>query len=352
MAVLAARKPIADLIKDPSTPEKLKKKLKLAEKLRQFAVDRLKLPDSGSYRDYADLGREDAAYVVIATPEFSIKPKTFCFPAVGCLSYIGFFDQEQAIAFNRKLKSEGYDTYLDGTPAYSTLGWFDDPLLNTYIQWPEDRLAALIFHEMAHEKMYVDDDTDFNESFAEAMAHIGVRRWFLYNDMPQRYRAYARHEQLKDTFHQLVASTRQQLAELYDNAALSPSEKRTRKKENMAALILRYRTAAAGYPKEPPYLAWMKQGLNNAKLSTISTYSRWVPAFMKLYRKSGYQLDKFHIAVKKLSEQSASERRRWLDLFLKEPSPPPADRPEQWTFVPNAKTTTAQRSLFKNRPRG
>ena len=234
MAVMAKRHSIARLATDPTTPEALRLRLATVEQIRRFSVLHLGLPDNGSYRSYADLERDFVVWNVFASPEFSLQPLRWCYALVGCLNYRGYFKRRDAVKFASKLRAQGHDVFVGGVAAYSTLGWFKDPVLNTMLRWDDARLAEVIFHELAHQKLYVRGDTPFNEAFATAVAKIGVERW-LEKDMAttvrQRFKQDQRHER---AFVDLVLATRSRLKDLYASA-LVDSEMRQLKRELFAA---------------------------------------------------------------------------------------------------------------------
>ena len=184
LRVLEARRPISEVLADPATPPALKSRLELVLRLRDFASRELKLPDNGSYRNYADLHRQFIVWNVFAAPEFSVTPKRWCFLIAGCVAYRGYFSREGAEKLAVRLRSEGYDVFVGGVPAFSTLGWFDDPVLNTFINYPEYELARLLFHELAHQRVYAKNDSQFNESFAVTVETVGVERWIAHRNDP------------------------------------------------------------------------------------------------------------------------------------------------------------------------
>src|SRR5687767_14758623 len=177
LKVLAQARPVEDWLTDPATPPELKERLQTARRIREFASKTLKLPENNSYLAYADLERPYVVWNVFAAPEFSVEPRAECFPFAGCVSYRGFYSEHDARRHAEKLRAAGYDVYVGGVPAYSTLGWSDDPLLSTFIRYPDAQLARLVFHELAHQLVYAKNDTTFNESFAVAVEEEGVKRW-------------------------------------------------------------------------------------------------------------------------------------------------------------------------------
>ncbi len=296
--VLSARKPIDQLIADPATDPKLKARLQLAQQARAFASDKLDLPRNGSYTVYADVGRNYVVWNVFAAPEFSLKPVTHCFLIAGCVGYRGYFDRARAEAEAKELEGQGYETYVGGVPAYSTLGWFDDPILNTMMRWDDDALDSTIFHELAHQKLYLKSDTAFNESFATFVQEEGLRQWRLARGLPPGDNAAHRRE---DAFTQLVLEARARLETLYASGA--PAEQmRAAKLAEIERLRSDYRslrdTQWQGYSG---YDAWMNGPINNAKLLPFGLYHKWVPAFAALYAQQGADWVKFFAAAKSLT---------------------------------------------------
>ena len=299
--LLARREPVQELLDDGVVAPRLKKQLRKSVALRYFAANSLLLPTDGTFTKYADLKRPFATWVVFATPAHSLQPKTWCFPVTGCLAYLGFFHEQQAEELGRELEEQGFDVYISGSPAYSTLGWFDDPLLNTFINWPEGRLAALMFHEMAHQKIYIAGDTTFNESYAQAVSRIGVRLWFEKLGEAQRLAEYDSYLLRKKRFFQTVQKLRKNLETLYASA-LDREDMELEKQKIFAQ-------AAA----DSPDLAggWFTRGLNNAKLSSVNTYNRLVENFVRIYEqseKNGGNMAEFHGVIEQLSKRSKSER--------------------------------------------
>lgn len=299
-ALLAAARPIGEWLDDPATPEPLKQRLARAAQIRRFAVEALALPENRSYTAYADLKRPAAVWNVFATPELSLELKTWCYPVLGCAGYRGYFDRAAADAMAAELRAQGYDVNVAPVPAYSTLGWFDDPLLNTFIHAPDAELARLLFHELAHQVVYVRDDTVFNESFATAVEREGVRRWLQAHGDAQQRAAYARFAQRREEFLDLLLRHRRRLAEVF--AAEAPAaEKRSRKAAVLAELQQEYRQLRherwdgfAGYDR------FFGQPLTSAHLAAVGAYNDLVPAFEAVLRQQGGDLRAFYAEVRRL----------------------------------------------------
>lgn len=315
-ALLAAAKPIPTWLDDPAASQDLKERLKRAQKMRAFASHELGLPDNRSYTEYADLKRPAAVWNVFATPELSLRLKNWCYPMFGCAGYRGYFDLADAEKLAAELRAEGYEVNVAPVPAYSTLGWFDDPLLNTFINQGEGELARLIFHELAHQVVYVKDDTAFNESFATAVERVGVRRWLAADGDDATRAAYALQEQRRADFLALLREYRDLLAANYAREA-SDTDKRTRKREIFAALQVAYASMKnerwRGWGGYDRYFA---QPLNNAHLAAVGAYNDLVPNFEALLHAEGDDLPRFYLRVKKLAEEDRERRTKDLQEVL------------------------------------
>ena len=306
LALMGDARPIDELLQDPQVDAELKRKLVRVKKIRAFASDELGLPRNGSYLGYADLQRKAVVWSVVATDEFSIEPQTWCYLFVGCASYRGYFSRQRALSFGEKLKAEGKDVAVEPVPAYSTLGWFDDPLPSTAIEWPEAELAGLIFHELAHQQLYVKDDSSFNESFASTVEQIGVEQWFRQQRMDAEYRHWQQREQHHDEFVDLLMGVRSELEELY-RKPLDSTQMREQKRQLFDRLRSDYETLKQGWEGYAGFDGWFGRELNNARLASLATYEKWVPALMELYRHSG-SMSGFLQASKQLAELSRQQR--------------------------------------------
>lgn len=309
-SLMAAAKPIDDLLLDPDIDEKLQQRLLKAKQIREFAVSELGLPDNASYKSYADLQRPFALWNVVATPELSLRPLQWCFPIAGCVSYRGYYSKDDAHSFAATLRADGYDVQVIGVPTYSTLGWFNDPVLSTFIRYPDGELARLIFHELAHQVVYVKDDTQFNESFATTVEEVGVESWFdLHSDAHTKLR-YAEFKVRRDEFLALLLRYRSALVGNYANM-VSDNEKRKRKVEIFAALQRDYQTLKISWNGFAGYDRWFTEPLTNAHLASIATYHEFVPGFKALLQEKKTFAD-FYREVIKLSALDKADRRRKL----------------------------------------
>jgi predicted aminopeptidase len=305
--LMAKRQDVSTLVANDETPADLKEKLKRAEAIRMFATTELALPDSGSYRSYVDVGKPFVTWNVIATPALSLKAKTWCFPVVGCVAYRGYFDEADASAYGDELAAEDMDVAVVGARAYSTLGWFDDPILNTILFDEEYRFAGTLFHELAHQRLYIAGDTSFNESYAVAVEREGVRRWLARYSSPGMLAAYDRERVRREEFLALVLSTREQLQALY--ASSMDDAGKTREKARLfQGLRDGYAQLRASWGGYSGYDDWFADGLNNAKLALLATYNLHVQAFEQLLIEQQRDMAKFHEAAEALSKLPKKER--------------------------------------------
>ena len=294
LSIMRAARPVAEWLADPNTPADLRRRLEVTRGIREFASRELSLPDNGSYHSYAELGRPYAAWNVYAAPEFSTEAKQECFPFTGCVSYRGFFKEADARRHAEKLRLEGNDVYVGGVPAYSTLGWFDDPLLSSFIRYPEPQLARLLFHELAHQQVYARDDTTFNESFAVAVEEEGVRRWLHAQGRDGELAAFRTAQARKRELAARVEAMRKRLSEVY-KADLPVEEKKRLKAAEFAKLRAEYGNFT---PAEP----------NNAFLVSISVYTQYVPGFERLLAHSNGDLKDFYRRVSELANAGKKAR--------------------------------------------
>jgi predicted aminopeptidase len=311
-------RPIKEVIADTNTTAKLKGKLELILKAREFAERELSLPADGNYLLYADLHREHVVWNVHAAPEFSLVAKSWWYPFAGRATYRGYFSEQNAKQFAAKLEKQNLDVYYEGIDAYSTLGWFKEPILNTFVYESDTDLAETIFHELAHQRVYVGGDTAFNEAFAVSVEREGIRRW-LGATNHEAWDKFKVRKERREQFVQLILETRKKLATVYDDLNLSVDTKRQRKKEVIDELRANYakmkKEKWGGYKG---YDEWFDGPLNNAQLNTISTYFHLVPAFEKLLQQNDSDMPKYYEAVKALSKLSKDERHAKLEALFKE----------------------------------
>lgn len=318
LAVLSKARPIAAVVDDPRTSPALRQRLEDVVAVRAFASDALGLPRNGSYTEYADLGRPFVVWNVFATPELSMRLEQWCFPFVGCVAYRGYYDRDDAERFARRLRDEGLDVVVRGVPAYSTLGWFDDPVLSTFIGYPEAEVARLIFHELAHQELYVKGDTTFNESFATAVEREGLRRWL--GAVQKRTHDARLREQWevfdarRQQFLALLKRHRTALEALYASSA-SDDAKRAGKRAIFAALERDYETLRREWGGFAGYDGFFAQPLTNAHLASIATYTDLVPAFRALLDREGGNLPAFYAAARHIGDLPKGERGAALEAL-------------------------------------
>ncbi|MFD1710205.1 aminopeptidase [Ottowia sp. GY511] len=319
LALMGAAKPVEEVLADPATPDDLRQRLELAKRIRAFAVTDLALPDNASYHRYSDLKRRAAVWNVAAAPPDSLTLKRWCFPVVGCVGYRGYYDEAEARALAEQLqRDEGLEVRVYGIPAYSTLGWLNwmggDPLLSTFIRYPEGELARMIFHELAHQVVYVDDDTMFNESYATAVERLGGQRWLATHASEAARREYAAFDQRRRDFRALSRLTRDDLNAVYKQKGapgIDTTVLAAMKEEAVARFRQRYadlkaRWAAAGTPYDG-YDRWVAEA-NNAFFGVQAAYDELVPAFEALFVREGSDWPRFHAAVAALGKLPKAER--------------------------------------------
>jgi len=312
LGIVWRAKPVADWIAAADTEPALRERLQLAQRIRDFAVTELHLPDNNSYRRYAALDRPAAVWNVVAAPELSLTLQTWCFPVVGCVGYRGYYDRAEADALATTLRTQGLEVLVYGVPAYSTLGmteWLGgDPLLSTFIGWPEGELARLVFHELSHQVVYAKNDTVFNESFATAVERIGVRRWLAQQAGEAARQEYAAFDARRQDFRALTLGVRQDLAAIYQDPALDDAERRAAKAERMARMQTDVATLkATRWGGFSGYDGWFQRA-NNAAFGIQAAYDRWVPAFELLYQREDRDLPRFFAAVRRLAALPRDER--------------------------------------------
>jgi predicted aminopeptidase len=319
--LMSRAKSIHDVI-DETDDAGLKVRLKRIGEMRKFASAELGLPANGSYTRYADLGRPFVTWNVISTPELSLTPKQWCFPVAGCVSYRGFFREAEAKDEASRLKQDGEDVYIGGVPAYSTLGYFDDPILSSFVRWPEADVARLIFHELAHQLIYLPGDSVFNESYASMVEEVGLERWLEHEHSTELIGQFERTQHQRVVFKELVRDTRTKLAGIYASK-VPAAQKRKEKAEAFAAMKVAYDEAKTKDPGLGGYERWFAQQPNNASLSAIALYTDRVPAFRAILHEENDDLARFYDRVRALTRLPKAERDRILDRYSRGDRPPP-----------------------------
>jgi predicted aminopeptidase len=329
--LMSRSKPIPEVAESTPDPA-LRDRLRQVQRIRAYASRELALPDNGSYTRYADLGRPFVVWNVFATPELSLNPRQWCFPVAGCVAYRGYFAEADARTEAARLAAENLDVHVSGVPAYSTLGYFDDPVLSTFIRYREAEVARLIFHELAHQVVYVKDDSAFNESFAVAVEEEGLARWLVgqaeRTDAVQFAADVARAQRLRAEFRSLVRSTRGRLDALYASDA-TEADKRAGKAMAFAEMRIEYERMKAGWDGAPGFDRWFTAGANNAGIAAAGLYADRVPQFAALLRAEGGDLPRFYGRVKELAGLPKPERDASLAATGPTPASPADGTPER-----------------------
>jgi predicted aminopeptidase len=315
--MMSAAKPIDEWLADAEAPDRLKTRLALSQRIRNFAVAELKLPDNPSYRRYADLRRTAVVWNVVAAPPYSVTLKQWCFPITGCVGYRGYFDEAEARAEATRAAADGYETSVYPVPAYSTLGWMNwaggDPLLNTFINYPEGELARLIFHELAHQVVYAKNDTMFNESFATAVERLGSARWLATQAPDAARQEYLQFDGRRNQFRALARETRKRLEQIYKDKR--GEERDAMKQATLEEFRQRYAQLRASWGGDPArfrnYDRWVESA-NNASFGAQAAYDELVPGFEALFEREGHDWVRFYDAAKRLAELPKPERHRLL----------------------------------------
>jgi predicted aminopeptidase len=307
LSLMSKREPIAQVIDSASTPQTVRAQLKAVTAIRDFASHDLGLPDNGSYRSYADVGRPYVVWNVVAAAEFSVDPKQWCYPIVGCVAYRGYFSESRARGFAGRLRREGFDVTVGGVAAYSTLGHFNDPVLNTMMSWNDVELAAIIFHELTHQLLYVPNDSSFNEALATTVEEEGVRRWLRAQGRESDLADHLLQQQHYTAVINLLSATRVQLRAIYASA-FAPELERQKKHAAFAALRASFAALKAGWGGHAPFESWFADDLNNAHLASIATYFTCVPGFERELEAVGGDLTAFYARVRQIAKLSEEKR--------------------------------------------
>ncbi|MFQ5609745.1 MAG: aminopeptidase [Woeseiaceae bacterium] len=313
LELMRKRESIEELINDPDTSEELVARLKLVQEAREFSIAELGLPDNDSYRTYADLERDYVLWNVFAAEEFSMSPRTWCYPIVGCVSYRGYFKKDKAESLAQDLEDKDYDVYLAGVSAYSTLGKFSDPVVNTMMNWNDSRLVAVLFHELAHQVLYIRDDTGFNESFATTIEQFGIERFLEMRGTSSEFDAYLQEKGFRQSIVDRVGEARRELAVLFEQD-IWPERMREQKREVFARLTEDLRTllTAAGRDAD----AWLERPFNNARVLSFALYEGRVPAFEKMLADCAADLSCFYAEAERVSKFKREQRDDYLDSLM------------------------------------
>ncbi|MEZ7830506.1 MAG: aminopeptidase [Gammaproteobacteria bacterium] len=307
LTIVFAREDIQHLIERPDLSQELAGKFAKVMDIREFAESELGLPVGGNYSSYVDVEREHVVWNVFAAPEFSVDPVNWCYPIAGCVAYRGYFSQQSALSYAAKLEEDGFDVYTGGVDAYSTLGWFEDSLLSTVLNRADYQLAGLIFHELAHQLVYLPGDTTFNESFATAVEREGVRRWLTKSNKDSNIDAalldYDRQQQFVD----LVGGYRDRFESLYQ-LEINESSMRSQKLELQQTLREEYAVLKQQWQGYEGYDGWFSRSLNNAQLSTVASYNDLLPFFAAVFEQSNQDFSTFYAEVSRLADLPEQER--------------------------------------------
>ncbi len=312
--LLWQRESVSELLDADATPENLRQRLVLSEKIREFAESHLLLPVGNAYSSYSDLGRAYVVWNVYAAEELSLDAYTWCYPILGCMAYRGYYDEALAKAEAQHLEALGLETKVAGVQAYSTLGYFDDPLLNTFIFRQEAGFIELLIHELAHRKLYIKDDTAFNENFATAVADLGTQQWYEQTGDPSQFDRYEQYKEQYQILIDFLLIYKERLASIYDHHELKVQEKRQQKQTLMNELQQAYQALKHQNGWDNRFDNWVKN-LNNASFATLSNYHHWVVSFTELYEKNNRDWAQFYEAVEQISKKDKKERVKILNTL-------------------------------------
>jgi predicted aminopeptidase len=318
MQILNAREPISRVLEDPAAPADLKQRLESVREAREFASRELGLPNNKSYTSYADLKREYVVWSVVATPEFSVEPREWCFPFVGCVQYRGYFSERKAEEFAARLRRAGFEAIVNGVPAYSTLGKFNDPILSTMMSYGDDELASIMFHELSHQLVYIADDTSFNEAFAVTVEQEGLARWLKSHGREQELARHLQRREREAQGMRIVSTYRGRLASLYASG-VDAEEMRRRKAGLFAALVEELRALAARHGVKSNLAEELAAAPSNARIASLATYYDCVPGFQRVLAEQQHDLPKFYAAVHELAALSKEQRHAQLCASLQSP---------------------------------
>jgi len=314
LAVMNQRVDIGEMLADDTLDAHLRKRLLLVRQIREFSIERLALPDNGSYRSYVNLGRPYVVENLFAAPEFSTHLKQWCYPIIGCAGYRGYYDEDRLRAYAAKLEAEGLETYIGKVPAYSTLGWFDDPVLSSFIDWPDFRLAGLLFHELTHQRIYIDDDTTFNESLASAVQQAGTRLWLQSLNRDEDIRRLAAWNAYRNDVIALIEALRKRLAALYAED-IGDAAMRARKAQAIDEARHAHDAIAIAHGVKGGFHKWFEEGVNNAKIGSISAYNAELPAFLAILAADDYDFKAFFDYVDRIGELDKPQRDACLQAW-------------------------------------
>jgi predicted aminopeptidase len=324
LALMNRRVDIDTLLQQPDLDADLRQRLILVKQIRKFSIDRLALPKSGSYSSYVQLDKPYVVQNLFAAPEFSTRLHRWCYPIVGCASYRGYYDEALLNEYALQLQAEDFDTYIGHVPAYSTLGWFDDPVLSSFIDWPDYRLAGLLFHELSHQRIYIDDDTQFNESFAVAVQQAGTELWLKSTHKDRQIDEFSRWIEYRREVISLIERTGGRLNELYKTET-DDALKRDKKQLIFASSRADYTAIAERHSYKDGFEGWFAGQLNNAKIGSIAAYNTHAPAFLEMIKSLNHDFPTFYERVEKIGKLKRTAREQCLASWVD--GTPTDDRP-------------------------
>jgi len=327
LAVMDKRIDIEVLLADEALDAELRARLELVKDIRQFSVQRLDLPDNGSYLSYAELDRPWLIQNLFAAPEFSTRLQRWCYPVIGCASYRGYYDEERLQAYVAELEQQGLEVHVGKVSAYSTLGWFDDPVLSSFIDWPEYRLAGLLFHELTHQQIYIDDDTTFNESLASAVQEVGTELWLEARDQQAQLQRLAQWTVYRGEVVGLIEATRERLDEIY-RRDIDDLQKREQKAQAFDAARASHAGIAARHGVSAGYTGWFAGELNNAKIGSVSAYNADKPAFVNMLRAHRLDFASFFDYAQRVGDLDPERRAVCLEAWRRNRGAADASCPE------------------------
>jgi len=314
LRLMQQRVDIDELLADDALDASLRERLMLVQEIRQFSIDALDLPANGSYRSYVELQQPWVIQNLFAAPEFSTRLHQWCYPFIGCASYRGYYDESRLLAYVAELQSQGLEVYVGQVPAYSTLGWFDDPVLSSFIDWPDYRLAGLIFHELTHQRIYIDDDTTFNESLASAVEQAGTELWLQSRNERETLAEFSRWLAYRDEVIELIEVTRGRLTSLYESD-LDDAEKRERKARQFDSARTEHDSIAARHGISGGFGPWFASELNNARIGSVAAYNSRLQAFLYMLDDSENDFTAFYLYVDRIAKLDRNDRDRCLDAW-------------------------------------
>jgi predicted aminopeptidase len=315
LKLMWARQPIDSLLADDDTAPELRQKLQTLIEAREFASRQLLLPDNDSYSTYVETGRAAVTWNVVAAGEFSLQARTWCFPVAGCVNYRGYFDKGDADSYAALLAGKNHDVVVGGAAAYSTLGWFDDPIVDTMLRGGEIHYVGTLFHELAHQLLYVKDDSNFNEAFASFVEQAGVRKWLEERGQSERIAAYDAALTRVEEFGNLLRRTRDALEQLYERD-LAEEQMRLEKQAVFDRMRSDYEDLKRSWDGYAGYDNWFSRDLNNARLVAVATYRRYVPAFQAMFDEAGRDMVDFQALARTVAELPPQQRQQRLDSYL------------------------------------